>query len=1213
MEFTRALLNGASQGREFLVGLDQTYPKAALAIRDELGSYLPASRFLAYQYPGPRYAHGDPRDALRPSAEMLVRNAYASRSPDIVHVNSLFEGLVEHAAGLGRLSHLPGTLSSVTLYDLIPLVMQEGYLRDDVARAWYERKVAELSRFDVFLCISESTKNDASTLLGIDEDKLAVIGAGVDPEFMALLEQPCDSVELRASLGIAGRFVLYTGNGDPRKNLEGAIRAFAKVPRHLRKGVQMVFNQVGDESKVRKLAAKEGLSHGDLVITGWVDDARLAGLLRETELFFFPSLYEGFGLPVLEALAAGAAVVCGDNSSLPEVIGRKDAMFDAESVEDSARILSQALSSTEFRQSLKADAIERAARFTWKKTAAAAAEAWDEALERRALRTVVPVGTGARLKIAMVTPVPGERTGIADYMGGLLPALARRIDVDVFTTAAPGVVSKELEDAFSIRHWSELEARAGDYDQIVYQMGNSPFHSHMPGLLDRLGGMVVLHDFFLSSMFAHMDRCEGMPGIFAKELERSHGRGAITGLDSEEGWGQARVDFPASKRLIENADGIVLHSDHAVELCESYYPGVTRPPIYRIAQARNPQPPVEAATREEIRQRLGVRPDEVLIASFGFLADTKLNLEILEALSIPGVDGGSPVKIAFVGELDGGPYGARVRDALARHPLRSNITITGFVDAADYDDYLVAADIAVQLRANSRGESSRTALDCLANGLPVVVNDYAAFKELPAGVVAKVAAGFSAAELAEVLRTLIESPEERCRLARDGREYIALVHHSDVVAGRFEAAIRNSIENAKERRGMSLADGLTEAAIVHGEDPISLDALGFALHRQKSHERKSLFVDLSEVVRQDYGTGIHRVVRNLTRELVLHEGSGSRCQGVALDESGAYVSAEAFQVERLSVPRSSFSFPFAPAAGDTLFLLDSAWERPERFLPHIESTKLSGGSVGAMVYDLIPLLHPQYCVEYMPAIYEAWLRFVVANCDFIVCITRAVAVELREWLRVSGAAASPRLKIGHVRLGCDLDVVESPARPSAVVEQAIGDGGQATLMVGTLEPRKRHDLALAAFEKLWDEGGTQRLVIIGKEGWNVGPLAERIRKHSELDRKLYWLSNANDADLHHAYMHAGRVLLASDAEGFGLPIVEASRHGRSLLLSDIPVFREVAGRHATYFAAGDLTDLASKLRECPGPASGIPMVTWSQCAEQLLRVIDCGPWDFVLE
>ena len=117
------------------------------------------------------------------------------------------------------------------------------------------------------------------------------------------------------------------------------------------------------------------------------------------------------------------------------------------------------------------------------------------------------------------------------------------------------------------------------------------------------------------------------------------------------------------------------------------------------------------------------------------------------------------------------------------------------------------------------------------------------------------------------------------------------------------------------------------------------------------------------------------------------------------------------------------------------------------------------------------------------------------------------------------------------------------------------------LMVGTLEPRKGHTQALDAFELLWADGVEANLVIIGHEGWHVEDLVSRLTRHRFAGKYLFWLSQADDHVLSLAYKDR-RLLAASEGEGFGLPLIEAARYGLPILARDLPVFREVAGKHA---------------------------------------------------
>ena len=163
-------------------------------------------------------------------------------------------------------------------------------------------------------------------------------------------------------------------------------------------------------------------------------------------------------------------------------------------------------------------------------------------------------------------------------------------------------------------------------------------------------------------------------------------------------------------------------------------------------------------------------------------------------------------------------------------------------------------------------------------------------------------------------------------------------------------------------------------------------------------------------------------------------------------------------------------------------------------------------------------------------------------------------------------------------------------------------------MVGTLEPRKGHEQVLDAFELLWRMGEEIQLLIVGKPGWHTDALAHRLRTHPQRGKGLHWIEDASDEYLERLYQAAQCLIAASHAEGFGLPLIEAARHGLPILARDIPVFREVAGSHASYFDGGEAIDLAQALciwlerRDAGQVCSsvGLRRQTWSQSTQSLL-------------
>jgi Glycosyltransferase len=168
------------------------------------------------------------------------------------------------------------------------------------------------------------------------------------------------------------------------------------------------------------------------------------------------------------------------------------------------------------------------------------------------------------------------------------------------------------------------------------------------------------------------------------------------------------------------------------------------------------------------------------------------------------------------------------------------------------------------------------------------------------------------------------------------------------------------------------------------------------------------------------------------------------------------------------------------------------------------------------------------------------------------------------------------------------------------------------LMVGTVEPRKGHLQTIKAFEILWQKGLDINLVIVGKEGWMVEHVIDLIRTHNELNKRLFWLSGISDEYLEKIYASSTCFIMASEGEGFGLPIIEAARHKLPIIARDIPVFREIAGDSAYYFPndkssqtlANTIENWLNLYKENKHPKpDGIKYITWKENVKRLLEVL----------
>jgi glycosyltransferase involved in cell wall biosynthesis len=176
------------------------------------------------------------------------------------------------------------------------------------------------------------------------------------------------------------------------------------------------------------------------------------------------------------------------------------------------------------------------------------------------------------------------------------------------------------------------------------------------------------------------------------------------------------------------------------------------------------------------------------------------------------------------------------------------------------------------------------------------------------------------------------------------------------------------------------------------------------------------------------------------------------------------------------------------------------------------------------------------------------------------------------------------------------------------------------LMIGTIEPRKGHLQTITAFEQLWNEGHEINLVIVGKEGWKPLPDAQRrtipkivatLRHHKELGQRLFWLEGISDEYLEKVYAASTCLLMASEGEGFGLPLIEAAQHKLPILARDIPVFREVAGEHAFYFSGLEPEALAKAVKEWlelykngrHPKSDAMPWLTWRESTKNLVNIL----------
>ena len=831
-------------------------------------------------------------------------------------------------------------------------------------------------------------------------------------------------------------------------------------------------------------------------------------------------------------------------------------------------------------------------------------------------------GADARPRLAFVSPLPPERTGIADYSAELLEALASHYRVEVVVDQQR-VVHPWIEAHCPLRDVAWFRQHASEFDRVLYQFGNSLFHAHMFALLEEIPGVVVLHDFYLSHLVANLDAAHPETGFLPTCLYLSHGYQPLKEYAGGRGVHEVIWNYPCNLPVLTGALGVIVHSRHSPALARQFYPALDADAWSIIPLPRTPAPD---ASRGDARQRLGLPEQAHLVCSFGHLTSTKLGDRLLDAWLASALADAEDCWLIFVGDTPVTGLGPVLEARIRAQNLGARIRITGWVDSAHYQLYLQAADVGVQLRTRSRGETSAAALDCMNHGLATIVNANGSMADLADDAVVKLADDFSDRELAEALERLWRDKALRDRLAQRAQALVHSQHHPEACARRY----RDFIEQCQAQRA-SYQDKLDRALTANdASDDRALATLATELAGQLPARRghRQLLVDLSAMARSDLRTGIERVARAQLLALMDRPPPGYRVEPVYLTELEGrwhYCHARRYTTQLLGVQPLTLADELVDArGGDILYI-------PDFFAAGVVAAHREGlyrrlrdrgVAINVLVHDLLPISSPEFFPPGADAIHGQWLAAIRDFPQRLICISHAVADEVRA-LSPAGQPLPPIAVLHH---GADIAASAPSGGMPRQAKKLLDKLATAPtfLMVGTIEPRKGHLQTLAAFDLLWRKGVDANLLIVGSEGWKplddsqrrtIPEIVGRLTSHPRRERSLFWLSGISDQFLEALYGVSSCLIAASEGEGFGLPLIEAAQHRVPLIVRDIPVFREVAGDHAWYFTGLDAESLASAIeawlplwRQGKAPDSAaLPWQTWADNAAQLSHILLTAP------
>jgi glycosyltransferase involved in cell wall biosynthesis len=683
-------------------------------------------------------------------ADRVITNAYGLRSAKV----SLFVELSPMTASVAPVMPFladEACASVSVVYDFIPSHFPQAYLRTPAAVLANRVRIEALRRYDVLLPISQATGDDCQRILG---QGVVVRVTGVADPLHAVTP---------ATVGIEQPYMLVPTGGDARKNPAAAIAALAGFRDAAGTPLRAVVTgrlTGGHETALRRLARRLAFDDRAVELRGTVSSAELAGLYEHAEVVFVPSFAEGFSIPVVEAVLRDAPVVASNIAPHHELIGAGPWLADPEDVEAFAQAIAFALAHRttvcEQQRTTLGDTSHPSS------VSARIREALHDALEDGSRRSQSVKQPGRRPRLALISPYPPQRSGVADYSAFTFSHVAKYADVEVYSAASPAASSPLPIHPLSAEPYLDRK-----FDAVVNVIGNSHFHFSILDLMGAYGGACIAHDNRMVEAYRH-DRGDAWtaellsrPGHPVRPDEVME---MINDLDRLPSAGYGVIAREASPLIV-----------HGRALAKSIYEETGTSPIvipfvpYNVPKTEA----IEGRTRSCAREKLGLSDDTLHIATFGIVDRRTKELDRIVAALAWLRTWHVRARLHVVGQAPLVERHAIWR--LARSlGVGDDVVLYGHVSQETLEDFLVGADIAVQLRSSARLSLSGTLADCIAFGIPTVTTETIA-QELDApSYVATTPAVTSSLLVAEAILSLHGRRQaEEESLDDERRDYLA--------------------------------------------------------------------------------------------------------------------------------------------------------------------------------------------------------------------------------------------------------------------------------------------------------------------------------------------------------------------------------------------------------------------------------------------------------
>lgn len=640
----------------------------------------------------------------------------------------------------------------ITMYDLIPLVMPIDTWPAFVSREYHRRVNFIKNEKCILLCISNATKNDVLKYIDREIDcRVTLLAADI-----RLFYKKCDRNGINKE-----PIMVFTGGFDYRKNIGGAIDAFIELKERykcndtinkLKFYIVCKYNE-NDKlpfvEKLRKHCLEEAV-----IFTGFMPDKDLSELYQRADLFFFPSLYEGFGLPLLEAMLAGCFVLSGDNSSLPEVCGGHAILFDVKKTHIIAESIKLGVDRVSQESSGDKQARQQyALQYTWELTAEETLKAFNTFLNKRNIK---------KCKIAIVTPWPNQQTGIANFVYMLMPYLYEYFYIDIFIPDNAKSVNLKKFEFGNLYTISELKNKITDYKEVIYHIGNNKeFHKQIYDAFVEYGGIAEIHDYVLNPFFYHSYYLDNRKDVYKEALVNGYGENGLKHF-SDISKGVVYPDnenFPMSHSVASIAKGTIVHNKWSAGNLNKD----KKIHVIPLSAFDKNESNIDSFSEEVASKIRSLENYDLIIGCFGFLNQNK-RPEVTHKVFCRLRNDGYNIGLVFWGQSASGD--------IEKYGSFEGVFFTGYLTDNDYANALKLTDIVINLRYPSMGESSGTLCEAFKYGKPVIVSDVNQYQEFPNDICWKVPVNEYEEELLyAMLKYLIEHKDVRVALGDNAKNY----------------------------------------------------------------------------------------------------------------------------------------------------------------------------------------------------------------------------------------------------------------------------------------------------------------------------------------------------------------------------------------------------------------------------------------------------------